>query len=257
MISFPPTLFQLLVSSYHLQGQVKAENNREIRHWPGLEWLHLREAMSWFIEWSISKFDISLRSMILIGRKAFLLKVSGTWDIFLQGRAPTNLLSRMFPGRLALLSKSCDTDRLQHSYEVTFWHILSTGCHTKPLSLKEFQGHMILSHMNWYHLLLLLLIIITIIISILRLMKHIQIFYLRSPASLFVSLGSRIWKMKKSKCDSQRARKTWLRSEHSVSCHLLSSEQLREIRIMIHPILPLNNSCAQKRYMNCPEVDGK
>lgn len=205
MIFFSPTLFQLLVSSYHLQGQVKAENNREIRHWPGFEWLHLREAMSWFIERSISKFDISLRSMILIGRKAFLLKMSGTWDIFCRaGNPPTYLLGCFQAGwpysvRVVILTVSNTPMKWPFDTSCPLG-VIQNLCHSTSFKDIWFCPIWIDNHLL---LLLLLLIIIIIIISILRLMKHIQIFYLGSPASLFVSLGSRIWKMKKSKCDSE------------------------------------------------------
>lgn len=64
------------------------------------------------------------------------------------GRAPTNLLSRLLPGRLAPLSKSYNVGHLQHAHEVTLEPVLPTWCHTKPLSPMEFQGHMILSHIN-------------------------------------------------------------------------------------------------------------
>lgn len=208
MIFFSPTLFQLLVSSYHLQGQVKAENNREIRHWPGFEWLHLREAMSWFIERSISKFDISLRSMILIGRKAFLLKMSGTWDIFCRaGNPPTYLLGCFQAGwpysvRVVILTVSNTPMKWPFDTSCPLG-VIQNLCHSTSFKDIWFCPIWIDNHLLLLLLLLLIIIIIIIIISILRLMKHIQIFYLGSPASLFVSLGSRIWKMKKSKCDSE------------------------------------------------------
>lgn len=162
--------------------------------------------MSWFIERSISKFDISLRSMILIGRKAFLLKMSGTWDIFCRaGNPPTYLLGCFQAGwpysvRVVILTVSNTPMKWPFDTSCPLG-VIQNLCHSTSFKDIWFCPIWIDNHLLL--LLLLIIIIIIIIISILRLMKHIQIFYLGSPASLFVSLGSRIWKMKKSKCDSE------------------------------------------------------